>query len=259
MDELKNEDLAIDLRIMKLCFFYHLFNPNIKTRFGCNIYRLFYILTNVTSQCFVLYGISGYFFIVNESINEINYFLTLIVLLYNYYYFLRLCFLLYKPKSIWNIVEASRFKFFTSKMCRKNVKILRANAKKTSIINHLYYFFSLMIGMQWIIVPFLLHLFKTSNTTDYRIQNILNLSFPVTTRTYNQYYIVFYFIEMIISLCLLSILFIDIFLLVSFNRVIIGQYEVLAHAFEDIGVEKLPTQIRKTFINSFINKFINHI
>lgn len=248
MDELKNEDLAIDLRIMKLCFFYHFVNPNIKTRFGCNVYRLFYILINVIAQCFIFYGMFGYFSIMNE-LDEINFVLTIIPLLYNYYYILRLCVLLYKQKTIWDVVEVSRFNFFTSKMCCKNVKILRENAKITATINIFYYYFSLVTGVQWIIVPLLLNLFKTLNTSDNRMQNILNLPFPVTTCTYNQYYIVFYLIEMIISSCLLSTLLMDIYALVSFNRVIIGQYKVIAHAFEDIGVEKLLTQIRKTFIN----------
>lgn len=49
-------------------------HPNIKTFFSCNVYRLLFILLTVISQCIVLYELSGNFFIMDNPINEIDFF-----------------------------------------------------------------------------------------------------------------------------------------------------------------------------------------
>ena len=63
------------------------------------------------------------------------------------------------------------------------------------------------------------------------------LRYPVSTHTYNQYYFIFYLMEVVLSLFTLYAMIIPNFLLISWCWAIIAQQNVLTQTFKSIGHE----------------------
>jgi len=69
------------------------------------------------------------------------------------------------------------------------------------IFTNWYAILSFAVLLQWLITPVLVNLLTTSESSNVRLQNIVNLNFGVSTHTFNQNYVIFYLIELFITLC----------------------------------------------------------
>jgi len=80
--------------------------------------------------------------------------------------------------------------------------------------------------------------FTASEVENTRLPNILNLRFPVSTQTYNQYHFIFYLMEIVITTFPIYAIIVTDTLIISFSMVIISQQEILNRAFKSIGYEE---------------------
>lgn len=240
MATLQDYEVAINLKILKLCRFYHVFNPKGSKYFHWNIGKVFYITLSVISLCLLLYGTSGFFFELEDTktLTYIELFILLGIYIQGYLGLYKLFIFLYNSDKIWDIFDVTRLNFLTSVLCSKNVDILYKYKNKIIKITNFFFIITLIADIQWLIFPLVLNIFKTSeNIINQRKMNIMNLRFPVTLYTYNEYYNIFYLMELFMISFFMHIVIISDLFLISFCLVISAQYKVLTRAFKSIGYE----------------------
>jgi len=105
--------------------------------------------------------------------------------------------------------------------------------------------------MLWVMGPFIANEENTLPNVAHRHQNIINIKFPVTVKTYNNYYFVFYLMEVAVGFCIVygSVL-IDAFLM-SFCWVISAQYQTVTKAFETFGYNEKGSPKGEVIIIAF--------
>ncbi|XP_026807283.1 odorant receptor 22a-like [Rhopalosiphum maidis] len=237
MDNLKIEEVAINLKLLKLYRFYHMMKPNGTKIFNCNAYRLLFFLYGAIVNSMVIYSIIGFFVDMDDSlaISDVDLFLILFVMINFFFCSWRISFILKKSITIGDALSISRFNFFTSEHCRKHFSVLYDNRERTIKITNYFFIFSMIVLMQWIIFPIMVITFTAPDIEYYRLPNIMNLRFPVSTHTYNQYYFIFYLMEVVISTFPIYVIMVTDTLILSFSLAIISQQEVLSRAFKNVG------------------------
>jgi len=108
--------------------------------------------------------------------------------------------------------------------------------RETSIKISSYIFrYFLTVFIIWMSFPVILKIFMMPKNPNRRHTNIFNLHYPVFVNFHNQYYFIFYFMELIIETFIAyTATMVDIFL-ISISLVIISQYEVLRQVLESVG------------------------
>ncbi|XP_025207395.1 uncharacterized protein LOC112603161 [Melanaphis sacchari] len=226
--------VAINLKILKQYGFYQIFDPDSKKVFGWNMYRLSFIALTVIIQCLVGFGNCGFFFELEDTINNIDVFLIIFSSSFNYLNLWKIIILLFNKNNILDLLDVTYLNFFKSKQCHNNVEILYKHRNRTLKCTKLYYNFCTLVIIQWVFYPIIINSFIANKNDNRRLENVINRPYPITVNTYNRYFVLFYIIETVIGIkSVYSLLMIDI-LLLSIGWAITVQYEVLAAAFKNI-------------------------
>lgn len=235
MKSLENHEVIINLELFKKWRFYQLFDPKSPKLFNYNRYKLYTVVATVAVFLFNSFSLMTFFDKDHKHyIEHIDLLLTMCVYFNCILSFLKIAIFLNKADQVWDLFDLTRFDFLASKPCRENSKHLIRNRKRTiNILNSFYYYF-VVAFIIWTILPILLNIYEEA--TDH-YENIYNLEFPVTMEFYNDYFYMFYFMEVVQAsyICYYTIM-IDLFL-ISFCWATIAQYQVLTKSFEGIGHE----------------------
>ncbi|KAL4090821.1 hypothetical protein QTP88_025591 [Uroleucon formosanum] len=238
MDDLRIEEVAIDLKLWKLYRFYHMLKPNNTKIFNCNVYRLIFFIYGAIVNCMVLYSTIGFFVEMDDMISDVDIFLVLFVMINFFFCSWRMCIILSKSNTICEVLKVSQLNFLKSKECLKHLNVLHDHRDRTIKITNYFFVFSVIVLIQWIIFPIMVTMFTASEVENTRLPNIMNLRFPVSTQTFNQYYFIFYLMEIAISTFPIYVIIVTDTLIMSFSLVIISQQEVLNRVFKSIGYEE---------------------
>lgn len=237
MRKLRAEEFAINLKLMKRSRSYQIFNPNGPKIFNCNAYRLLLVLLLVLVNCNVVYSALGFFVEMEDTLSYIDssviIFVMINIFLCNWRFSVFLC----NVKVIYDVFNVSRFDFFKNKHCCKYINVLTGYRDRTIKITNYFFVFSSTVMLQWILFPLVLITFTTLEDKNIRQLNIMNLRYPVSTHTYNQYYFIFYLMEVIVAIFTMYSMIIPDLLLISWCRAIMAQQEVLTQAFKYFGQE----------------------
>jgi len=245
MAEFKDEDFGLHLNLMKRCFFLNIFNPKDKNFFNWNIYRMWFFVFVVITQCVVLIGTYGYVFDTDYIISDIeivmfmNFIFQNYLILWNYIIFLN------KGYDAWEVLfDVSRLNVYKSKRCWRYLKIIYDCRKWIIKVTNIYFGIVCMIFLQWLLYPLIMNFFMVNETMNNRFKlNILNCRFLISIDIYNQYYYIFYALEIAILLPLLFVeLYSDVYIL-SLSLITISHYKILNRAYESIGHGIEYTQI----------------
>lgn len=249
MATLQDHEVAINLKILKFCRFYHIFNPKGTKHFYWNVGKMCYIALSVISVCLLLFGSLGLFFELDDAytLNEIELFVLLGIYIQCNLGLYKLFIFLYNADEIWNMFDVTRLNFLTSTHCSKYIEIMYKYKNRIIKITNLFLIFTFMADVQWIIIPFVLN--TSENTNNHRKINIMNLRFPVTVHFYNEYYSVFYAMEMFLISFFMYIVYISDLFLITFCSVFCAQYKVLARAFKTIGYKNIGTLFLKIILS----------
>jgi len=248
-----NDDgAAINLKIMKQCGFYQIFDPKSKKIFGWNVYLLSFITLTVITQCALIFGNCGFLMQLDDTINIVDVFLIIYYCLLNYLNLGKNIILMFKRNKILELLDVTDLQFLKSKQCRNNIKILYKHRNR--ILRLTNFFLNILIFgiVGWVLSPTVINYFKENKNENERLESILNWRFPVNVTTYNQYYGLIYVLELLSGMQTMYITFLIDILLLSVGWAISIQYELLAKAFENIGhhVQKGET-IFFTFITIY--------
>lgn len=140
----------------------------------------------------------------------------------------------YNADKIWKLFNVTRLNFLTSELCCKNIKLLIKNRDTSIKLTNIYAILTIVVMSQWMWFPTLINTFMVPENNQ-RPQNIFNFRFPVTLYYYNQYYNIFWAMEMIVAIFFVYSFMVFDVLLITFCRVLNGQHEVLTQACKEIG------------------------
>jgi len=238
MEKAEADKFAINLNLLKRCYFYHIINLNGPKFLNRNVYWLIFMVYLAIVMCIFLFGHVG-LIRMEDTVDAID--IILIVFTYSacYVCFIKSLVLLYRPDIVWNMLDATRIDFLTSKLCRNNTNSLYDQRERIIKVTDLYYYVLHIVFVQWTLYPCLFNAFDDT-TSIHRYQNILNLRFPISVGTYNQYFFIFYFLELIVLYYILYNLISYDILIMSMCWVITHQYKILAKSFADVGYENKP-------------------
>lgn len=240
MDKIVIQEVAINLELLIRCRFYQMFNPNGMKIKNWNVYQLACIILTVLAQLVVIYATLGFFIETDDAFTNIELIVIIGVHIQNYICLLKISVFLYHANTIWNLFDVARFNFLTSKFCRNNIKPLNKSRDVSKKLTNSYSVLTLGIMTQWLLFPIVINKFIAPENINHRLDNIFNFRFPVTLHCYNNYYVMFCVMEIIVAAFFLYVLLaIDVFL-ISFCWVINAQHEVLTLAFKHIDLENQP-------------------
>lgn len=237
MDNIKIQEVAINLELLIRCRFYQMFNPNgIKIK-NWNVYQLVCVTITATAQLVIFYATFGFFVETDDVFTDLELIVIVGVHIQNYICLLKISVFLCHANTIWDLFDVARFKFLTSKLCRNNIELLNKSRDVSTKLTNAYSVLTLGIMTQWLLFPIVINKFVASENVNHRLYNIFNFRFPVTLNSYNNYYAMFCAMEIIVAIFFLYVLLvIDVFL-ISFCWVINAQHEILTLAFEQIDLE----------------------
>lgn len=237
MGSTKIQQVAINLELLIRCRFYQMFNPNgIKIK-NWNVYQLVCITLTAIAQLVIVYATFGFFVETDDYFTDIELIVIVGVHIENYICLLKISVFLYHSNTIWDLFDVARFNFLTSKLCRNNIKLLNKSRDTSIKLTNAYSILTLGIMIQWLLFPIVINKFIAPESVNHRLHNIFNFRFPVTLHNYNNYYVIFCVMEIIVAMFFLYVLLvIDVFL-ISLCWVINGQHEVLTLAFKQFDLE----------------------
>jgi len=140
--------------------------------------------------------------------------------------------IIYNSDEIRKLFDLSHESFLSNKYCKKKYQM--KNFKKQSVRTFVWYiFFFYSTALLWILLPNTKIIDETTNMI-IRKNNVLNLKYPITVKTYNTYYNIFYVIESILTIyCGFELIMFDVFLL-STLQLISTRYEMVSSAYQNI-------------------------
>lgn len=242
MDTLSIQEVAINLELLIRYRFYQMFNPNSTKIKNWNVYQLACIIFSAIAQAVIIYATFGFFVETDDNLTDIECIVIIGVHFENYILLMKISIFVYNANTIWDLFHVTRLNFLTSKLCCKHMKLLYKSRDNSIKITNAYSVFTFGVMTQWLLFPIMINTFMVPENTNHRLQNIFNFRFPVTLHNYNQYYVIFCLMEMIVAMFFLYILLmVDVFL-ISFCWVINAQHEVLTLAFKQIGLENEQNQ-----------------
>lgn len=229
--------MAFNLEFYKWIHFYHFFYPNGSIRiFNCHFHRLAVIVLVVFVQLMIIFGALGF----NEKTEgtiktAANSIIILNIFISNFGVLLKISVFTYKANNVWQLLDVTRIDFLKSKHSVQNKSKLEECRKKFVSFSYYVIGLSCMMITLWIASPLIARIQNmNANNGNERYTNIFNLPYPVNIRVYNQYFWVFFVIEVLLALYFLLAILIDFFIL-SICTVIIIQYVILAETFAIVG------------------------
>nr|AQS60751.1 olfactory receptor 37 protein [Acyrthosiphon pisum] len=252
MKWLQDHEVAINLALFKRYQFYQIFNPNGSKLLNYDTYKLTNVMFIVAVTTYNIFSAMCFFTDTIDTIDSVD--LLLMIFIYSIIIIslLKISVLLFNADQIWELFDLTRFDFLTSRQCRKNVGILCKYRDRSITITNLYQNYSTMVFIIWMITPLVLNTFVVVGGPNQRYHNIFNMQYPVSANIYNQYYYLFYLMEIAMGIFVLNYSMIVDNFLISLCWVIIAQYEVITTAFEKIGNDcELTTLQNEKNNNSF--------
>jgi len=235
MRESKDHEVLINQSLFKRFFFYQLLDPNTAKIFKLNVYKCIHIVFIVTILSFTIFSSVSFITETKESFKYIDlssiistYFSVILSLF-------KILQVLYKSDTIWDLLKVTRTDFLRGKRCRTYIKTMYEYRETSMKISNYILRYYLTIFFIWLSFPVILNIFMMPTNLNQRHRIIFNLHYPVSDNFFNQYYYIFYFMELIIETFITyTATTVDIFL-ISISLVIISQYEVLRQALESVG------------------------
>jgi len=235
MESIKDQEMAMNLPLLKRFVFYQLFDPNTAKIFEYNVYKFINIIFIGVIFSIVVFSLMSFFTETNESLHY-NDLLSILHIYVNVFLSLfKILRILCKTKAIWNLLDITRANFLKSRSCLLHNETINKYRETSIRISYYIFRYYLTVFITWLIIPVSLKIFVTQKNPNQRYSNIYNMRYPVSVISYNKYYYAFYIMELgflVFNAYIATT--VDIFL-ISICLVFISQYKVLRQAFERVG------------------------
>ncbi|XP_060849480.1 odorant receptor 67a-like [Rhopalosiphum padi] len=234
------KNYAFDLTLFKIIGYYQMIDPNSKKIFGYNIYNVINMAIVIFTSIVTVIGLSGFFYkpdnITYEKISfkdiQILFYLACIMIGN-----LKIAITIYNAKAIWKSFNVAHESFLSNKYWKQNKHKINNCGKKFARIFPWYFFMFLMTAFAWSIVPIVVNNHVASKETQINeniyITNIANMRYPITAKTYNKFYKIFYVSEFIVVCYSAYGLAVFDLLILGLLQLMATHYEIIASAYEN--------------------------
>lgn len=233
-----DDEVIINLKLLKLCGYFDLIVPNGKTILGFHMNRLIFAIIICIIHAVVLYSNLGLFANLDYKISYNDFFLILFCDLIIFLTFYKTCLMFNRIDSIFELLDVTRIDFLTSKLCRKNNKILYGYRDVIKKYSYSYNVLVVVVAFQWVLYAFLVHVFFVDDSKNGRFTNVIDMPYPINTQELNEYYSIIFIIESIFIISTLYCTLMIDTLLLSYGWIITFQYEILGLAIKNLGYRK---------------------
>lgn len=236
------DEVTTNIALLRRLGFFVLFNPNGRKIFNRNVSRAFCVLVTVVIECLTAYGVIGLFSGTDGSPDNINLSNLLVFYQINILCLVEMSTFMYKADDIWRLYDVTRADFLTGGRGRRHARVLNEYRDTSVMMTNYLCVFLIVSVLTWILYPQLLNAIMFAGSTHHesaaankRFYNVFDLRYPVTTRTFNDYYYLFHLMEVSVILAMGYTLIMFNTLFISFSFVLMAQYEIVAKSFETIG------------------------
>lgn len=200
MDQEKAEEYIFSLKTAKMIGLYQILDQSSKKFWGYNIYCVAFMAVTFIVDCIPAMVFSiGLYVWRNDTL---TFFYNIATVGNISFAFFKNCMLAYNSKDLWNCVEVTSFNFL-SHYQHYNGDLSKQARNRVIRLTNAYGMLMIIVSIFWILSPIILsgtavNLKNVNNSySTYRL-NLLNPYILVSSETYNDYFFIFYFIEMII-------------------------------------------------------------
>jgi len=241
MDTFNEQNVIINFKLWKKLQFYQIFDLTSGTKiYGWNVHQLFFTVHTAFALIFNCYGTFGIVFTKSNTVSYVDLFDVFTTNTQIFLSLWRLFVLLNNTNRYLDLFKIAQINFLRSKQCSNYHKILYKHRDRLMMFTNCFLTYFVALVLQWIFIPLVINKFTIFENSNVRAKNIINYSFFVSTQTYNQYFIIFYIMELTIASITVYILIMTDILLISLCSTIVSQQGVLIHAFKNIGHEENP-------------------
>lgn len=231
--------LMLDLSMYRQLGFYQLLDPNGPRVYGYHVYSTVLKLFLLMVQFIVIFGVTGFFVGAQDGFDETGRFEIIIILTNCTLSSLKIYILVTNADVIWSLYEMACADFLRCSRHDRSIEkdLVKRWERSTTVTNLIAR--SFLAGMLlWFCGPFYAEEADGTSAIGIRYKNIVNVRYPVSVNTYNEYYSAFYLMEAAIGFCIVyGSVMVDAFLM-SFCWIISAQYQSVATVFEKFGHDK---------------------
>jgi len=239
MENFNREKTSCNIRLLKIMGLYQILDPKSDKLFGYNIYHIAVILA-ISYVCpfSVMLFVDGIYFWNYYKVESI-------IHLSIAGYILFLCYKMMKiirhSDKLWECLSITRFDLLScSDQYNKPMEVCR---KRSILYMYTHAVFSYFPVFCWVICPLIFNnIFYTisdikGSTNNYHM-NVINVYVFISDETYNEFFGVFYVIEIIFTI--LTVMFLNIFNIhfITMCMAISGQLQTICSAFESVGYDE---------------------
>lgn len=192
---------AIHFTLFKIIGVYQMVDPSTTKIFGLNVYHLVHITLIILTSIMAIFGLSGFFFKIRDTYENIDFdkiiiiFYLIVMIIGNFKIFM----VITNADKIWGLFNVSHERFLSSRHCKIHFcKVIQCGNRLSRFFN-VYFCLMLITLTSYAMIPIILNTRSDTDQTQHgeRFRNALNLRYPISTETYNAFYILFYTMECI--------------------------------------------------------------
>lgn len=241
------DEFILNLKLASYTGLHQMIHPSSGTRkvLGYNVYHVF-VMAYMVFVAITLALIPIGMYLWDNDIGQIA---MGLILLGNYAFSIyKVVIVMRNSREIWDCVRVTRFDFLSS-YGGYRTDVLKLCSIRSNRITYTYSVCCYAVLVLWYMTPFMLRnskitiKYRDGTYHNYRM-NVHNLYVPVSSSTYNEYFLCFYVLEVMFGLCYIffSVMFENY--VVSMCLAISSQVETIGKAFESLGHKfKMPSTI----------------
>lgn len=239
MDKHEEKQSIFNWRLAKFVGLFQILNPNAIKILGVNVYYILIWINVLQVIAVSLLFPFGLYYLKNDITALVYYVGVITNILFGCYKIINM---MNFSKDLWMCIDITSFNFMMYK--HYDMNILKKWQKVSLRLTYLIFITVTIVFLVWSLCPFYITkniVAKTKNIdgsySEYRL-NIVNLYFMVSDNTYNEYFYIFYLIEVLIvaSFLYFTTLF-DTFM-IMLCLAISCQLETIFHAMASLGHKK---------------------
>lgn len=226
----------IHIQLMKYIGFHQLLNPNAKTLYGYNIYKLGGYMSILYLLLHIIMCIISIYYSRFDFTAVIRYIMFMFA---SFFSSIKMWFAITKSDVLWKFLNFTSIDFLSYSGHQKFI-LMKARSKSIMISNIFTVLWAVLIalwGLPSIITNdsyYLNDKSKDKTLNQYR-HNVFNLIFPVTTKFYNDNFYIFYLYEIVPLMIFGYVMVIFDYLIIGFCVTIAFQLKTIASSYNELG------------------------
>lgn len=239
----KDDRLTVNTQLMKMTGLYQMLNPNSVTIFGYNTFKCIAIVEMII-MIIILIALILTTYIFLTDINEVTKYLMFITS--NLILFIKLYYVMKHSETIWNSIHFTDINYLSYKYHKR--QILEIGWLKSKLLTTIFTCLWLILVACCIFSPFVgekyyINIKIKNQVYSYRY-NVMNLVFQATDQFYNDFFMLYYYVEMTALVIFGHFTLVFDLLVISMCFAYSYKFKTIAYSFNtlDISQTHIPSK-----------------